>query len=92
MRGRGGKKGKVNSKPQHQSEPPLPPSEQEEQYEDVNNYYHNKNYRGNNRGRRPYWGQYSGRKPYRDSQHRGRGQQNNYTGQYQGNHGQFNTS
>ena len=28
-----------------------------------------------------------GRKPYRGSQHRRRGQQNKYTGQYQGNHG-----
>ena len=53
-RDRGGKKGKGKSKPQQQSQPPFPPPEQEEQYEDVNNYYHNKNYRGNNRGHRPY--------------------------------------
>ena len=33
-----------------------------------------------------------GRKPYRGSQQRGRGQQNNYRGQYQGNCGQCNTS
>ena len=70
--GRGGKKGKGKSKPQQQSQPPPPPPEQEEQYEDVNNYYHNKNCRGNNRGCRPYRGQYSGRKPYRGSQQRGR--------------------
>ena len=44
--------------------------------------YHNENYRGNNRGRRPY----------RGSQQRGRGQQNNYRGQFQGNRGQFNPS
>ena len=89
-RGRGGKKGK--SKPQQQSQPPPPPPEQEDQYEDVNNYYHNENYRDNNRGRRPYRGQYSSRKPYRGSQQRGRGQQNNYRGQYQGNCRQLNPS
>ena len=43
----------------------LPPPEQEEPNKDVNNYYHNENYRGNNRGHRPYRGHYSGRKPYR---------------------------
>ena len=89
-RGHGGKKSKGKAKPQQQ--PPPPPPEQEEQYKDANNYYHNENYRGNNRGCRPYRGQYSGRKPYRGSQQRGRGQQNNYRGQYQGNHGQFNPS
>ena len=91
-RGRRGKKSKGKSKPQQQPPPPPPPPEQEEQYEDANNYYHNENYRGNNRGHRPYRGQYSGRKPYRGSQQRGRGQQNNYRGQYQGNCGQFNPS
>ena len=91
-RGREGKKGKGKSKPQQQSQLPPPPPEQEEQYEDVNNYYHKENSRGNNRGCRPFRGQYSGRKPYRGSQRRGRGQQNNYKGQYQGNCGQFNTS
>ena len=87
-RGRGGRKGKGKSKPKQQSQSPPPPPEQEEQYKTVNNYYHNKNYRGC----RPYRGQYSGRKPYRGSQHRGRGQQNNYRGQYQGNCRQFNNS
>ena len=53
-RGRGGKKGKGKSKPQQQSQPPPPPPEQEEQYENVNNYYHNENYKGNNKGCRPY--------------------------------------
>ena len=86
-RGRGGKKSD-----KQQSQPPPPPPEQEEQYKDVNKYYHNKNYRGNNRGCRPYRGKYSSRKPYRGSQHRVRGQQNNYRGQYQSNCGQFNTS
>ena len=91
-RGRGGKKSKGKSKPQQQSQPPPSLPEQEEQYEDVNNYYHNKNYRGNNRGHRPYRGQYNGRKPYRGSRQRGRGQQNNYRGQYQGNCRQLNPS
>ena len=89
-RGRGGKKSKGKSKPQQQSEPPPPPPEQEEQYEDVNNYYHNDNYRGNSRSHRPYRGQYNSRKPYRGSQQRGREQQNNYRDQYQGNRRQFN--
>ena len=46
----------------------------------------------NNRGCRPYKGQYNGIKPYRGSQKRGRGQQTNYRGQYQSNSGQFNRS
>ena len=70
-----------------------PPPEEEEHYEETNNYYHNENYRGNYRGHKPYRGQQGGgRKPYRGSQQKGRGQQNNYRGQYQGNCGQFNTS
>ena len=70
-RGTGRKKsGKGKSKSQQPQPPPLP--KQEEQYEEVDNYYHNENYRGNNRGCRPYRGQYCGRKPNRDSQHRGR--------------------
>ena len=91
-RGHRGKKSKGKAKPQQQPQPPPPPPEQEDQYEDANNYYHNENYRGNNRGCRPYRSQYSSRKPYRGSQQRGRGQQNNYRGQYQSNHGQFNPS
>ena len=58
------------AKPQQQPQQPPSPPEQEEQYEDVNNYYHNENYRGNNRGRRPYRGQYNNRRPYRGSQQR----------------------
>ena len=67
-RGCGGKKIKGKTKPQQQPRPPPPPPEQEEQYKDVNNYYHNENYRGNNRGRRPYRGQYSSGKLHGGSQ------------------------
>ena len=56
-RGRGGKKSsKGKSKSQQQLQPPPSPPEQEEQYEDINNYYHNENYRGDIRGCRPYRG------------------------------------
>ena len=93
-KGRGGKKsGKGKQKSQQEPQSPPTPLEEEEHYEETNNYYHNENYEGNNRGCRPYRGQQGGsRKPDRDSQQRGRGQQNNYKGQYQGNCGQFNTS
>ena len=85
-RGHGGKKSKGKAKPQQQPKPsPLPQNRK-------NNYYHNENYRDNNRGCRPYQGQYNSRRPYRESQQRGRGQQNNYRGQFQGNRGQFNPS
>ena len=50
---RGGKKlGKGKQKPQQQPQPP-PSPEEEEHYEETNNYYHNENYRGNNRGHKP---------------------------------------
>ena len=53
-KGRGGKKsGKGKQKSQEQQQPPPPPSKEEEQYEDTNDKYHNKNYRGNNRAYRP---------------------------------------
>ena len=54
---RGGGKGK---QPQQKPKPP-PVQVQEEQYtyEDTNNYYHNKNYRGQSRGHRPYRGQHT---------------------------------
>ena len=52
-RGHRGKKSKGKAKQQHQPQPPPPHPEQEEQYEDRNNYYHNENHRGNNRGCRP---------------------------------------
>ena len=48
---RGGGKGK-----QHQQKPKnLPPQTQDDQYnyDDTNNYYHNENYRGQSRGHRP---------------------------------------
>ena len=91
-RGCRGKKSKGKAKQQQQPQPPPPPPKQEEHYEDGNNYYHNENYRGNNRSCRPYRGQYNNRRPYRGSQQRGRGQQNNYRGQSQGNCRQFNPS
>ena len=69
-RGNRGKKSKGKVKQQQQPQPPPPPPEQEEQYEEGNNYYHNENYRGNNRGCRPYRGQYNSRRPYRGSQQR----------------------
>ena len=55
---RGGGKGK---QPQQKPKNP-PPQTQDEQYdyEDTNNYYHNENYRGQSRGRRPYRGQNAG--------------------------------
>ena len=69
---RGGKKlGKGKQKSQQKPQPSPPPPEEEEQYKETNNYYHNENYRGNNRGRSPYRGQQGGgRKPYRGSQQR----------------------
>ena len=68
-KGKGGKKsGKGKLKSQQQPQPPPPSPKEEEQYEETNNYYHNENYRGNNRGHRPYRGQQGGsRKPYRGS-------------------------
>ena len=92
-KGKGGKKsGRGKLKPQQQPQPPPPPPEEEEPYKEINNYYHNENYRGNSTCHRPYRGQQGGRRPFRGSQHRGRGQQNNYRGQYQSNCRQFNTS
>ena len=77
-KGREGKKsGKGKQKCQQQPQPSPPSPEEEEHYEEKNNYYHNENYRGNNRGCKPYRGQQDGgQKPYRDSQQRRRGQQN----------------
>ena len=55
---RGGGKGK---QPQQKPKNP-PPQTQDDQYnyEDTNNYYHNENYRGQSRGCRPYRGQNTG--------------------------------
>ena len=57
-KGRGGKEsGKGEQKSQQQPQPPPPPLEKEEYYEETNNYNHNGNYRGNNRGCKLYRGQ-----------------------------------
>ena len=83
---RGGGKGK-----QPQQKPKIPPPQtQDDQYnyEDTNNYYHNENYRGQSRGqssgRRPYRGQNTGLS-FIGQNFCGRGQrnQNTYHGQYQ---------
>ena len=79
---RGGGKGK-----QPQQKPKNPPTQiQDDQYnyEDTNNYYHNKNYIGQSRGCRPYRGQNTGHF-FRGQNYCGRGQQNQnpYQGQYQ---------
>ena len=79
---RGGGKGK---QPQQKPKNP-PPQTQDDQYnyEDTNNYYHNENYRGQSRGHRPYRGQNTGCS-FRGKNFCGRGQrnQNTYQGQYQ---------
>ena len=79
---RGGGKGK---QPQQKPKNP-PPQTQDDQYnyEDTNNYYHNENYRGQSRGRRPYRGQNT-RHFFRGQNFHGRGHrgQNTYQGQYQ---------
>ena len=68
---RGGGRGK-----QPQQKPKNPPAQiQDDQYnyEDTNNYYHNENYRGQSRRRRPYRGQDTGHF-FRGQNFRGRGQ------------------
>ena len=81
-RGRGRGKGK---QPQQKLKHP-PPQTQDDQYnyEDTSNYYHNENYRGQSRDRRPYRGQNTGCS-FRGQNFCGRGQrnQNTYQGQYQ---------
>ena len=81
-RPRGGGKGK---QPQQKLKSP-PPQTQDDQYnyEDTNNYYHNENYRGQSRGYRPYRGQNTGHS-FRGQNFHGRGHrnQNTYQGQYQ---------
>ena len=55
-RGRGkGKQPQQKPKP-----PPVQVQEEKYTYEDTNNYYHNKNYRGQSGGHRPYRGQHTG--------------------------------
>ena len=79
---RGGGKGK---QPQQKPKNP-PPQTQDDQYnyEDTNNYYHNENYRGQSRGHRSYRGQNTGHS-FRGQNFHGRGQRNQstYQGQYQ---------
>ena len=72
---------------QPQQKPKAPPPQTQDNqynYEDTNNYYHNENYRGQSRGHRPYRGQNTGHS-FRDQNFHGRGQrnQNTYQGQYQ---------
>ena len=85
LKSRGGGKGK---QPQQKLKNP-PPQTQDDQYnyEDTNNYYHNENYRGQSKGCRPYRGQNMGHS-FRGQNSHGRDQrnQNMYQGQYQ-NHG-----
>ena len=79
---RGGGKG---NQPQQKPKNPLPQTHKDQyNYEDTNNYYHNENYRGQSRGRRPYRGQNTGHS-FRGQNFHGRGQrnQNTYQGQYQ---------
>ena len=82
LKSRGGGKGK---QPQQKLKN-LPPQTQDDQYnyEDTNNYYHNENYRGQSRDCRPYRGQNMGHS-FRGQNSHGRGQrnQNMYQGQYQ---------
>ena len=79
---RGGGKGK---QPQQKLKNP-PPQTQDNQYnyEDTSNYYHNENYKDQFSGRRPYRGQNAGHS-LRGQNFHGRGQrnQNTYQGQYQ---------
>ena len=81
---RGGEKGK---QPQQRSKhPPVQVQDEQYNYDDTNNYYHNENYRGQSRGCRPYRGQNTGQF-FRGQNVCGRGQcnQNPYQGQYQNN-------
>ena len=79
-RGRG--KGK---QPQQKLKAPTPQTQDNQyNYEDTSNYYHNENYRGQSRGCRPYRGQNTGCS-FRGQNFCGRGQrnQNTFQGQYQ---------
>ena len=79
-------RGRGKGKQPQQKPKNLPPQTQDDQYnyEDTNNYYHNENYRGQSRGHRPYRGQNTGHS-FRGQNFCGRGQrnQNTYQGQYQ---------
>ena len=79
---RGGGKGKQSQ--QKWKNPPPQTQDDQYNYKDTNNYYHNENYRGQSRGHRPYRGQNTGHF-FRGQNFHGRGQrnQNTYQGQYQ---------
>ena len=79
-------RGKGKQPQQKPKNPPVWIQDDQYNYEDTNNYYHNENYRGQPRGRRPYRGQNTGQF-FRGDNSRGRGQrnQNSYQGQYQNN-------
>ena len=66
--------------------PPVQVQEDQYNYDDTNNYYHNENYRGQPKRHRPYRGQNTGQF-FRGQNSCGRGQcnQNLYRGQYQNN-------
>ena len=53
-------RGKGKQPQQKPKNPPVQIQDDQYNYEDTNNYYHNKNYRGQRRGRRPYRGQNTG--------------------------------
>ena len=72
---------------QHQQLPPPSQEEEMEQYDETGNYYHNDNYRGNNKGCRPFRDQGGSRRPFRGSNPQGRGQSDNFRSQHQSNRG-----
>ena len=77
-------RGKSKQSQQKPKNPPIQVQDDQYNYKDTNNYYHNENYRGQSRGCRPYRGQNTGRF-FRGQNSHGRGQcnQNTYQGQYQ---------
>ena len=79
-------RGKGKQPQQKPKNPPVQIQDDQYNYEDTNNYYHNENYRGQPRGRRPYRGQNTDQL-FRGQNSHGRSQQNQnpYQGQYQNN-------
>ena len=77
---------KVSSLNKKLKNPPIQVQDDQYNYDDTNNYYHNENYRGQPRGCRPYRDQNTGQF-FRGQNLHGRGQhnQNAYQGQYQNN-------
>ena len=53
-------RGKGKQPQQKPKNPPVQIQDDQYNYEDTNNYYHNENYRGQPRGHRPYRGQNTG--------------------------------